>query len=257
MSSSRASAPASRLHRFTPENRYGLVVLLILVTYMVSAANTGSWGSIAVVCVQLATVWIVFTVTGSRRARRLAGIALMVIALATVIGAIVGKAGGPEADVDGFFYGLNTLLYLIAPVMILLHLVRRRTVDLETFLGAIATYLLIGMMFAFAYRTLGQVSSQPFFGTGGDGNMSDDLFFSFITLTTTGYGNLVPAANPGQSLAVLEAVLGQLFLVTALAKIVTAWTPPMRRPGTVTGAEDPGAVPNADVADVPEVPEVP
>jgi hypothetical protein len=55
--------------------------------------------------------------------------------------------------------------------------------------------------------------------------MSDALFFSFVTLTTTGYGNLVPASNPGQSLAVMEAVLGQLFLVTAVAKIITAWKP--------------------------------
>ena len=46
-----------------------------------------------------------------------------------------------------------------------------------------------------------------------------------MTLTTTGYGNLVPATNPGQSLAVMEAVLGQLFLVTAVAKIITAWKP--------------------------------
>ena len=51
------------------------------------------------------------------------------------------------------------------------------------------------------------------------------LFFSFVTLTTTGYGDLVPTANPGQTLAVLEAVLGQLFLVTAVAKIITAWKP--------------------------------
>ena len=49
------------------------------------------------------------------------------------------------------------------------------------------------------------------------------LFFSFTTLTTTGYGNLVPAQNPGQTLAVSEMILGQLFLITALGKIVTAW----------------------------------
>jgi len=55
--------------------------------------------------------------------------------------------------------------------------------------------------------------------------MSQSLFFSFVTLTTTGYGNLVPATNPEQSLAVMEAVLGQLFLVTAVAKIITAWKP--------------------------------
>ena len=59
----------------------------------------------------------------------------------------------------------------------------------------------------------------------GVGSLSDDLFFSFVTLTTTGYGNLVPAGNPGQSLAVFEALLGQLFLVTAVGKIVTAWRP--------------------------------
>jgi voltage-gated potassium channel Kch len=55
--------------------------------------------------------------------------------------------------------------------------------------------------------------------------VSQDLFFSFITLTTTGYGNLIPATNPGQSLAVLEALTGQLFLVTAVAKVVNAWRP--------------------------------
>jgi Ion channel len=52
------------------------------------------------------------------------------------------------------------------------------------------------------------------------------LFFSLATLTTMGYGNLVPAAKPGQSFAVLEAIVGQLFLVPAVAKVVTAWRRP-------------------------------
>jgi hypothetical protein len=69
------------------------------------------------------------------------------------------------------------------------------------------------------------VEDAPFFGDHGEGTMSQDLFFSFVTLTTTGYGNLVPAGNPGQSFAVLEALLGQLFLVTAVGKIVTVWRP--------------------------------
>ena len=81
------------------------------------------------------------------------------------------------------------------------------------------------MAFAFAYRFFGEVQGGPFFGAQGEGDVADDLFFSFVTLTTTGYGNLVPADNPGQSLAVLEALLGQLFLVTTVAKIVSAWKP--------------------------------
>ena len=81
------------------------------------------------------------------------------------------------------------------------------------------------MAFAFVYRFLGAVQASPFFGDEGDGTLSQGLFFSFVTLTTTGYGNLVPAGNPGQSLAVLEALLGQLFLVTAVGKLVSAWRP--------------------------------
>jgi hypothetical protein len=81
------------------------------------------------------------------------------------------------------------------------------------------------MAFAFVYRFLGAVQASTFFGDWGDGTLSQDLFFSFVTLTTTGYGNLVPAGNPGQSLAVLEALLGQLFLVTAVGKLVSAWRP--------------------------------
>jgi hypothetical protein len=84
---------------------------------------------------------------------------------------------------------------------------------------------MIGMFFAFSYRAIGLLQSGSFFGPGGEGTTAQDLFFSFTTLTTTGYGNLVPAANPGQSFAVLEMLIGQLFLVTALAKIVSAWRP--------------------------------
>jgi hypothetical protein len=94
-------------------------------------------------------------------------------------------------------------------------------VDSETLLGAVAAYLLIGMFFAFAYKAAGELGSVPFFGPAGKGSLSQDLFFSFVTMTTVGYGNLVPAANPGQTLAVLEAVIGQLFLVVAVGKIIS------------------------------------
>ena len=113
------------------------------------------------------------------------------------------------------------LLYLIAPFSIVRHLVFRPEVDSETLLGAIAAYLLIGMFFAFAYKAAGEFGSVPFFGPDGHGSLSQDLFFSFVTMTTVGYGNLVPAANPGQTFAVLEAVIGQLFLVVAVGKIIS------------------------------------
>ena len=105
------------------------------------------------------------------------------------------------------------------------HLLTRRQIDTETLLGAIAAYLLIGMFFAFAYKAAGEFGSVPFFGPAGSGSLSQDLFFSFVTMTTVGYGNLVPAANPGQTFAVLEAVTGQLFLIVAVGKIINSMQP--------------------------------
>ena len=62
----------------------------------------------------------------------------------------------------------------------------------ETVFGAVSAYLLIGMFFAFVYRAAGANEATAFFGAQGDGTFAQDLFFSFTTLTTTGYGNLVP-----------------------------------------------------------------
>ena len=82
------------------------------------------------------------------------------------------------------------------------------------------------MFFAFLYRAIGIVQAHPpFFGAQGPGTFSQDLFFSFTTLTTTGYGDLTPAGNPGQSFAVLEMLVGQLFLIAAVGKVVASWRP--------------------------------
>jgi len=148
-----------------------------------------------------------------------------VILVIAGIGAVVNlfAEGGDALDV--FVSLAGGLLYLIAPFSIARHIAFRPTVDRETMLGAVAAYLCIGIAFALIFHAIGVIQASPFFGQQGDGSISDDLFFSFVTLTTTGYGNLVPSQNPGQSLAVMEALVGQLFLVTAVAKIVTAWHP--------------------------------
>ena len=120
---------------------------------------------------------------------------------------------------------MSGLLYFIAPFAIVRHIIFRRDVDRETMLGALSAYLFLGMAFGYTYRFIAAVQPGAFYGTHGDGTLADALFFSFVTLTTTGYGNLVPSGNPGQSFAVLEALIGQLFLVTMVAKLVNAWKP--------------------------------
>lgn len=221
-----------RRHRlitaFSSPDSYGLVVLLILVTYGLSAALTASWAASLVLAVQIATVWVALRASRARRSvRAAANVALAAAALAAAAN-IFFHHQVHGATVASW---VSCLLYLVAPVSIARHLVVRRTVDSETVLGAIAAYLMAGMFFAFLYHALGLSQTQPFFGSQGRGTLSQDLFFSFTTLTTTGYGNLVPAGNPGQTLAVLEMLIGQLFLVTAVAKVVSAWRPGQGRGG--------------------------
>ena len=215
--------PLKRLSQaMASPDSYGLVLLLIVFTYVFSVSVTATWAASLVVTVQIATVWVALRVSEARRGlRRVADLLLLVSAIAAVINLVAGKAAWSHSDTSL----LSALLYLVAPFSITRHLLFRRQIDVQTILGALDIYLLIGMLFAFIYHFLGVVQPGQFFGTSGDGTIPQDLFFSFTTLTTTGYGNLVPAKNPGQTLAVLEMLVGQLFLVIAVAKVISAYRP--------------------------------
>ena len=203
---------------------YAMVLLLILITYVLSVTLTEGWAGSLVLVVQIATVWVILGTSRAPRSARLVAETALVVALAA---AVLGLALH-ESTTKLFLPAVSCLLYLVAPFCIARHLLRRSTIDLETVLGALATYALIGMFFAFLYRSTGANDPTAFFGTQGDGSFPQDLFFSFTTLTTTGYGNLIPADNPGQTFAVGEMLVGQLFLVTALAKIINNYRPGQR-----------------------------
>ena len=207
---------------YAPDS-YALVLLLILVTYALSAALTASWATSLIVAVQIAAVWVTLRAARARRTvQAIANTALGVAALAAIVSLVVSQ----QFHTDSVVAWVSCALYLAAPIAIVRHLLSRQTIDSETVMGAIAAYLMAGMFFAFLYRALGIAQTHPpFFGAQGPGTFSQDLFFSFTTLTTTGYGNLTPAGNPGQSFAVLEMVVGQLFLITAVGKVVSTWRP--------------------------------
>jgi hypothetical protein len=216
--------PSSRSFGLTES--YSVVLLLVAITYVVSVSVTESRAAPIVVTVQLATVWITLRTSNARRAvRRLAYVVMCVAAVIAIVGFFVHEQGNQL----GAIFTVCCALYLIAPFSIVRDLVARPAVDRETLLGAVAAYVLIGMFFAFAYKAASEFGKVPFFGTAGPGSLSQDLFFSFVTMTTVGYGDLVPAANPGQTLAVMEALIGQLFLVVAVGKVINSFTPQRRK----------------------------
>jgi uncharacterized membrane protein len=100
--------------------------------------------------------------------------------------------------------------------------VQARGVTLHTMFGVLCIYLLIGMLFAFTYALIDSLGSAPFFAQpdAATGTTKDFLYFSFVTITTVGYGDLTAATNLGRSLAIAEALTGQIYLVTVVAAIV-------------------------------------
>ena len=231
----------SRLYKSTDTataNAYGVLVVLLCVVYLISVMSDGPGALGFVLILELATVWLAFAASESKAARQIVGASCLIVALLSVTSVGFSYALAKDTLITQGLAVASAIVYLIAPAVILRHLIRRQKVDKQTIFGAIAVYLMLGMMFAFTYRAIALIQTDPpFFGDAGAGTSAKFLFFSFITLTTTGYGNLVPETNPGQTVAVAEAIIGQLFLVTALAKIVNAWripgisaTPPAEPP---------------------------
>jgi hypothetical protein len=123
---------------------------------------------------------------------------------------------------------IQGLLLLIASGAVLRAVLTALEVNFKTILGAISVYMIFGFLFTLLYATLDRLEGGGFFIQEQGSHTGDFVFFSFTTLTTTGYGNLVPADQPGKMFAGLEMLLGQIFLVTLIAGLVSLWRP--RRP---------------------------
>lgn len=114
----------------------------------------------------------------------------------------------------------SAALALLAIGSIVRRLVAHPRIDAATTLGVVCTYLLIGTFFAFVYAAVGSFGDQAFFVTQTDPTSVDFLYFSFVTMTTVGYGDFTAATNLGRMLAVTQALLGQLYLVTVVALVI-------------------------------------
>jgi Ion channel len=201
-----------------PAYRFGIVLLLLFATFVFLASGpTGDWVPLVAIILQGATLLAALSASGS--GPRLQQLALAVVLL-SLVSATVGLFVG-EKNVTGSLFVLNLLLVAGAPVAIIHSLVRRRVIDIRTVLGAVCVYILLGMLWSFAYAAIGTIQSEPFFAEQSTATVADYLYFSFVTLTTVGYGDLTAANGLGRALAVLEALIGQLYLVTVIALLVS------------------------------------
>jgi hypothetical protein len=204
-------------HRY-PGYRYGIVLILLLVTFVVMASGaSGAWPRVVIVALQGATLFGALLASKARpRTLRVTGVVILV----SLAGAILAAFADTNTT-RGSTSLLSAFLVAIAPVAIGRALWRRAVVDVQTILGAICIYVLVGMLWAFAYATMRTLGNSQLFAQISRPTSADDLYFSFTTLTTVGYGDLTAATNLGRSFAMLEALLGQIYLVTIVSVLVS------------------------------------
>ena len=199
---------------------YALVLALLLASVFVAiVAPEETWGRVLRDAVLAGTVVVAYWTATARRAFLIPRVVVPSLALVFVV---VGVLEGATTGATGAAVGVA----LTAGVAFLIarDLFDRGKVDAQTVLGALSLYVLVGAFFASLYSLVAAVEDGAFFTNGDDGSTGEHLYFSLVAISTTGFGDLAPASDVGRALVALEIVLGQLYLVTVVAVIVTAAT---------------------------------
>ena len=201
---------------------FGLVLVLVLLTYVLaSLLENHGWS--AVVLIVATSVTSIVALTSSHVRPRAVHVAIGLSALTVLFGVTAAATG--EKTLLNIGSLIQVCLLAFAMAAVLWRVVSSAEVGSRTILGAISVYTVLGILFTFAYGTIDRIQGGPFFEEVARPNGSDFIFFSYTTLTTTGYGNLVPGGQPGRMIAGLEMMLGQIFLVTLVAGLVSLWRP--------------------------------
>jgi voltage-gated potassium channel len=200
------------------EDSYGLVLLLLVISYFCDAAlGDYTWGRVIVVVVLAAATWLALRASQvQRRPMRIAQALIPVLCVVAIASLLIGQDNVAHA-VTGT---ISLILVVVAPVAIIWHLSRNMTFSIETFLGAVCVYLLIAQLFATLFAVTAAVSGHPFFVQTSHPSAIDYIYFSFVTITTVGYGDFTSALGVGKMLAMTEAVFGQLYLITVVSLVV-------------------------------------
>ena len=223
---------------------FGLVFLLVVTTYVLtSLLDNRGWSAVVLTGATSATS--IVALTSSHAHRRLVRLAIWLSALTILLAAIAAISG--ERTWLNLASVIQVALLTIAMGAVLRRVVTSAEVGFRTILGAISVYTVLGILFTFVYGTVERIQGSSFFEGVAHPSGSDFLFFSYTTLTTTGYGDLVPGGQPGRMIAGLEMMLGQIFLVTLVAGLVSLWRPgeAVRRRQAQRGGEPEAAEPEA------------
>ena len=215
--------------RFLAPDRYGLLLVMILVAILVSALLSGTkWGGVLTAALVGGT--LLYAMKTSRVAHRIRRIGYVIVPILVASAVVAGMGGGRFAS--ALVSSVIAVLVLAAIASIMSRAKEHATITIRTVFGALCLYLMIGLFYSALFPTIALLADQPFFAQAGARGSVDYLYFSYVTMSTVGYGDLTAASNLGKMLAVSEALIGQMFLVTVVALVVTNIGRSRRRPET-------------------------
>ena len=202
-----------------PQFRYPAVLVLVLsaVVFLIGAPSTGWARALGITIEGLALVIAVATSRERESVRRRRALVLGLGLLVAV--SLIALDLAPR-----WLVALIAVAVTVGvPVVLsrgLLRLLRTAGVTLNAVAGALAIYMSTGLIFAWIVAFVDQVSSTPYFAQHASSTQGDKVYFSFTVLTTTGFGDYTPATAVGHALAVIEMLIGQIYLVTVIGLLI-------------------------------------
>ena len=199
--------------------RYGAVLLLVVcvVVFVIVAPDNDAFPLASAPRMYLSLLVAILTsrersVVRRRRAL-LAGTTVAVVTVLTAVGAIS----------TSITFAIGAVMTMAVPATLttgLLRLVRERGATVQAVAGGLAIYLLLGLAFASLIGFVSVAAHAQFFVQAAHVGTSDRVYYSFTVLTTTGFGDFTAAHGAGRALAVLEMLIGQIYLVTVISILI-------------------------------------
>lgn len=199
-------------------DRFGLLVLLLVAVLLMSGVSDQGWVRLWAGVFNVAAFVVGFKTSRARTTLwAFSGLLVTGIASAILVGAL--RVGEPGAALGAIF---QVALLGALTLAVLSRILRHEEVTEQTILGAVSAYLLIGQVFAWIYLALHGIEGSSVLKPSEAGEIP--VYYSYVVLTTLGFGDVTPTTELAQRLTVLEALMGQLFLTILLARLVSVYS---------------------------------
>ncbi|HEX5097452.1 MAG TPA: potassium channel family protein [Acidimicrobiia bacterium] len=208
--------PRNLRQAFELADSYGLLLALLLTDYVLLMLSSPD-APLRILQSLFVGATVILAFHTSRARPRLVHFAVVCAVLVVVVS--IGRLIFDTNELGGLGAVMLGILILLSPPVILRRVLGHERVGLETILGALCVYLMIGLLFAYTYASIHGFTDEVFVQQE-EIVPSDYVYFSVVTLTTTGYGDLTPAAGAPRAAAMIEMLTGQIFLVTLVARLV-------------------------------------